>query len=70
MIEATVIGILLGIFSGLIPGVGNFVLMLLVWPFLGKFGIVELLMLYTAMARSKVRSSATMMLSTIDKYSL
>lgn len=50
MIEATTIGILLGIVSGLIPGVGNFVLMLLAWPFLSVFGIMELLMLYAAMA--------------------
>ena len=50
MIEATIIGILLGIISGLIPGVGNFVLMLLAWPFLSAFGIMELLMLYAAMA--------------------
>ena len=48
--EAALIGIILGIVSGLIPGVGNFVLMLLIFPFLGKFGIYELLVLYASMA--------------------
>lgn len=50
MIEAITIGIVLGIVSGLIPGVGNFVLMLLAWPFLSVFSVIELLMLYAAMA--------------------
>jgi putative tricarboxylic transport membrane protein len=49
-IEPLLLGITLGVFSGLIPGVGNFVLMLLIWPFLSAFGIVELLLMYTAMA--------------------
>ncbi len=44
------VGVGLGLVSGLIPGVGNFVLMLLVWPFLGVFGIVELLIMYASMA--------------------
>ena len=44
------VGVGLGLISGLIPGVGNFVLMLLVWPFLSVFGIVELLIMYASMA--------------------
>lgn len=44
------VGVALGLVSGLIPGVGNFVLMLLVWPFLSVFGIVELLIMYASMA--------------------
>lgn len=44
------VGVGLGLVSGLIPGVGNFVLMLLVWPFLSVFGIVELLIMYASMA--------------------
>ena len=44
------VGIGLGLISGLIPGVGNFVLMLLAWPFLNVFGIFELLMMYASMA--------------------
>jgi|SaaInl5LU_22_DNA_1037371.scaffolds.fasta_scaffold01452_3 putative tricarboxylic transport membrane protein len=44
------IGISLGLISGLIPGVGNFVLMLLIWPLLSKLGIFELLMMYASMA--------------------
>ncbi len=43
-------GVGLGLVSGLIPGVGNFVLMLLIWPFLSVFGIVELLIMYASMA--------------------
>jgi putative tricarboxylic transport membrane protein len=43
-------GISLGLVSGLIPGVGNFVLMLLIWPLLGSFGITELLIMYASMA--------------------
>ena len=50
LIEALTIGILLGIVSGLIPGVGNFVLMLLIFPFLGRFDVYELLVLYASMA--------------------
>ena len=45
-----ILGISLGVFSGLIPGVGNFVLMLLVWPFLVSFNINELLIMYVSMA--------------------
>ena len=48
--EAALIGIVLGVVSGLIPGVGNFVLMLLIFPFLGNFGVYELLVLYASMA--------------------
>ena len=48
--EAALIGIILGVVSGLIPGVGNFVLMLLIFPFLGNFGVYELLVLYASMA--------------------
>jgi len=44
------VGIGFGLISGLIPGVGNFVLMLLAWPFLSIFGIFELLMMYASMA--------------------
>jgi putative tricarboxylic transport membrane protein len=44
------VGVGLGLISGLIPGVGNFVLMLLAWPFLTVFGIVELLIMYASMA--------------------
>jgi len=44
------VGVGLGLVSGLIPGVGNFVLMLLIWPFLSVFGIVELLIMYASMA--------------------
>ena len=44
------VGIGLGMISGLIPGVGNFVLMLLAWPFLSSFGIIELLIMYASMA--------------------
>lgn len=44
------VGVGLGLISGLIPGVGNFVLMLLVWPFLSVFGVVELLIMYASMA--------------------
>jgi putative tricarboxylic transport membrane protein len=44
------VGVGLGLISGLIPGVGNFVLMLLIWPFLSVFGIVELLIMYASMA--------------------
>ena len=44
------VGIGLGLISGLIPGVGNFVLMLLAWPWLTEFGIVELLIMYASMA--------------------
>ena len=44
------VGIGFGLISGLIPGVGNFVLMLLAWPFLSVFGIFELLMMYASMA--------------------
>ena len=44
------VGVGLGLISGLIPGVGNFVLMLLLWPFLSVFGIVELLIMYASMA--------------------
>lgn len=44
------VGIGFGLISGLIPGVGNFVLMLLAWPFLSMFGIFELLMMYASMA--------------------
>jgi len=44
------VGVGLGLISGLIPGVGNFVLMLLAWPFLAVFGIFELLMMYASMA--------------------
>lgn len=44
------LGISLGLISGLIPGVGNLVLMLLLWPFLTSFGIVELLIIYASMA--------------------
>ena len=44
------LGIGLGLISGLIPGVGNFVLMLLAWPFLGELGVVELLVMYVSMA--------------------
>lgn len=44
------VGVGLGLISGLIPGVGNFVLMLLVWPFLSVFGIIELLIMYASMA--------------------
>lgn len=50
MIFAATIGIILGIVSGLIPGVGNFVLMLLIWPFLGSLDMFELLILYASMA--------------------
>lgn len=44
------LGTVLGIISGLIPGVGNFILILLVWPFLYYFSILELLMMYVSMA--------------------
>jgi len=44
------LGIGFGLISGLIPGVGNFVLMLLAWPFLSQLGIFQLLMMYTSMA--------------------
>jgi len=44
------VGVGLGLISGLIPGVGNFILMLLAWPFLAVFGIFELLMMYASMA--------------------
>ena len=44
------VGVGLGLISGLIPGVGNFVLMLLIWPFLSVFGIVDLLIMYASMA--------------------
>ena len=44
------VGVGLGLISGLIPGVGNFVLMLLVWPFLSVFGVVELFIMYASMA--------------------
>ncbi len=44
------VGVGLGLISGLIPGVGNFVLMLLIWPFLSVFGIAELLIMYASMA--------------------
>lgn len=44
------LGICLGLLSGLIPGVGNFVLMLLAWPFLGELGIMQLLIMYISMA--------------------
>lgn len=50
MIFAAAIGIFLGIISGLIPGVGNFVLMLLIWPFLSSLDMFELLILYASMA--------------------
>ena len=48
--EAVIVGTILGIVSGLIPGVGNFVLMLLIFPFLGNFSVYELLVLYASMA--------------------
>jgi putative tricarboxylic transport membrane protein len=50
LFEAIFAGTILGIISGLIPGVGNFVLMLLIFPFLGNFNVYELIVLYTSMA--------------------
>ena len=44
------VGVGLGLISGLIPGVGNFILMLLALPFLSVFSIVELLIMYASMA--------------------
>lgn len=40
----------MGLISGLIPGVGNFVLLLLAWPFLYNFDVMELLIIYVSMA--------------------
>ena len=40
----------MGLISGLIPGVGNFVLLLLTWPFLYNFDVMELLIIYVSMA--------------------
>lgn len=48
--ESMLLGIVLGLFSGLIPGVGNFVLMILILPFLSAFGVTELLVFYASMA--------------------
>ena len=44
------LGVLAGSVSGLIPGVGNFVLMLLLYPFLGSLSINELIIFYSSMA--------------------
>lgn len=49
-VYAHLLGILLGIVSGCIPGVGNFVLMLLVFPFLSSFDVTQLLVFYATMA--------------------
>ena len=48
--EAYLLGITMGLVSGLIPGVGNFVLLLLTWPFLYNFDVMELLIIYVSMA--------------------
>lgn len=47
---SALLGILAGSISGLIPGVGNFVLMLLLYPFLGSLSINELIIFYSSMA--------------------
>ena len=48
--EPYLLGIGMGLISGLIPGVGNFVLLLLAWPFLYNFSVMELLIIYVSMA--------------------
>jgi TctA family transporter len=48
--EPYLLGIAMGLISGLIPGVGNFVLLLLAWPFLYNFDVMELLIIYVSMA--------------------
>lgn len=48
--EPYLLGIAMGLVSGLIPGVGNFVLLLLMWPFLYNFDVMELLIIYVSMA--------------------
>lgn len=48
--EPYLLGIGMGLVSGLIPGVGNFVLLLLAWPFLYNFSVMELLIIYVSMA--------------------
>ena len=44
------LGIVLGVLSGLIPGVGKFILILMIWPLLGDFSVIELLMMYVSMS--------------------
>lgn len=48
--EPYLLGISMGLVSGLIPGVGNFVVLLLVWPFLYTYDVMELLIIYVSMA--------------------
>ena len=44
------IGILMGLVSGLLPGVGNLTLMMLLFPFLSYFDPIDLLVIYISMA--------------------
>lgn len=50
MIESISLGIIAGIVSGLIPGVGNFVTVLLLFPILIYFDPMQLLTFYVALA--------------------
>ncbi len=44
------IGIVMGLVSGLLPGVGNLTLMMLLFPFLNYFDPIDLLVIYISMA--------------------
>lgn len=48
--SAILFGSFAGLVAGLIPGVGNFVILLLMYPFLSAFNITELLIFYLALA--------------------
>lgn len=49
MIESLILGISLGLFSGLLPGVGNFILLLLATPILLTFDPLQLILTYVAL---------------------
>lgn len=49
MFEALLVGIILGLFSGLLPGIGNFVLLLLATPFILNYDPISLIVLYISM---------------------
>lgn len=48
--QSILVGILLGVFSGLIPGAGNLTTMLLFFPLLLTYDPIQLIVIYTCMA--------------------
>ena len=50
LLYSIMLGTISGVISGLIPGVGNFVLLLILYPFLGSLSVVELLVFYATMS--------------------